>query len=239
MNRDLFGFTVKNNLFIFLLIILLQVFEAKAAFAGKITILEEKYASDVAFFDEEGKKVYLDQFEDKTILLVFWATWCAPCLGEMPDLDLLQKDFRKLPFQVLAISEDFGGLPTIKEYYRQQEIRHLKVYHDYGNALFKDFAVAGLPTAFIINPDGKVVVSFKGAVNWHEDEVRRLILSYIPGNPPEPKNSYKQESLNQRVKPLKPLAPLEEEEKTIEKEQNLKEVIEQDKKEVKKDEQGE
>jgi thiol-disulfide isomerase/thioredoxin len=194
---------IKSHLFRLFVVVLLQISMPFALQAAKITLVEDQYTPDIAFFNEKGEKVFLDQFEGKTVLLVFWATWCAPCITEMPDLDALQKDFRKLPFEVVAVSEDFQGITTVKEYFRKEEIRRLKIYHDYGNALFKAFEVAGLPSAFIIDPDGKIVVKIKGSINWFEEESRELLLSYIPGNPATPKNSYKESSLNKEVKSFK------------------------------------
>lgn len=154
---------------------------------------------DIPFFDKDGDKHYLEEYEGKTVLLVFWATWCSPCMQEMVDLDILQKDFRKLPFTILAISEDYQGVKAASDFYKAHNIRHLEVFHDYKNALFKDFKVVGMPTSFLITPDGRNVGMFKGVINWYDEEVRNILLSHIPGNPGEPKNSYKDDSLNQII----------------------------------------
>lgn len=160
---------------------------------------------DIPIFDESGGKHYLEEYEGKTLLIVFWATWCAPCVQEMLDLDSLQKDFRKLPFAVLPIAEDNQGIKAIEAFYKSHDIRHLPLLHDYRNALFNAFSVVGMPTSFLITEDGMNVAVFKGMINWHDEDVRAIILSHIPGNPPEPKNSYKAQSLNQVVQ--KPKSP--------------------------------
>ncbi|MDR0773931.1 MAG: TlpA family protein disulfide reductase [Rickettsia sp.] len=168
----------------------------------------------VVFFDDKGEKYSLDNFEGKTILLVFWATWCASCIKEMPDLDVLQKDFRKLPFAIIPVSQDYQGIEIIQKYYKDYDIRYLPIYHDFKNQLFKAFSIVGLPTAILINPDGKMLVSFVGTINWYDEEIRNIILSNIPGNHLEPKNSYREQTLNQPVnKQLK----LEEQENKDEK----------------------
>lgn len=153
----------------------------------------------VVFFDDKGEKYSLDNFEGKTILLVFWATWCASCIKEMPDLDVLQKDFRKLPFAIIPVSQDYQGIEIIQKYYKDYDIRYLPIYHDFKNQLFKAFSIVGLPTAILINPDGKMLVSFVGTINWYDEEIRNIILSNIPGNHPEAKNSYREQTLNQPV----------------------------------------
>ncbi|WP_392506381.1 TlpA disulfide reductase family protein [Rickettsia sp. 2024-CO-Wats] len=160
---------------------------------------------NIIFFDEEKNQYSLDQFEGKTILLVFWATWSAPCVTEMPDLDMLQKDFRKLPFSVIPISEDYQDIKVVKEYFKSYQIRYLPIYHDYRNELFKALGVVSLPTSILIDPNGKIVTSFVGNTNWYDEKVRDTILSAIPQNYPEPKNSYNEQSLNKPAKPLPPI----------------------------------
>ncbi|ADE29923.1 TlpA disulfide reductase family protein [Rickettsia prowazekii] len=170
---------------------------------GKLEFLKGLSVPDnIFFFDEEKNQYSLDQFEGKTILLVFWATWSATCIKEMPDFDMLQKDFRKLPFSVIPISEDYQDIKIVKEYFKRYHIRYLPIYHDYRNALFKALGIISLPTSILIDPNGKIVTSFVGTTNWYDEKVRDTILSVIPGNYPEPKNSYNEQSLNKPAKHL-------------------------------------
>jgi thiol-disulfide isomerase/thioredoxin len=158
---------------------------------------EQKYWPDEIFvFDDKGEKFHLDTIEDKTILVVFWATWCTHCLGEMISLDVLKKDFKKLPLEILAISQDYQGIDVVKKFYLDNEIRHLNILHDYKFKLFSALNVSSLPQAFLIDQNKKIVLSFDGPVKWHDDIVRKLLLGYIPGNPVEPNNTYKEEFFN-------------------------------------------
>lgn len=170
---------------------------------------------DIIFFDEDQNQYSLDKLEGKTILIVFWATWCSACIKEMPDLDNLQKDFRKLPFEVITISEDFQGIKIIQEHFKSYQIRYLPIYYDYKNQLFKAFNVVGLPTSILINPDGKTIASFIGNTNWYDEQIREIILSNIPGNHEQPKNSYHDQSLNKSAKPLKSIIKNEHQQKEI------------------------
>jgi len=180
---------------------------ANSSFAEKSiqSVSESFFAPDVAFFNEEGGRVFLDQFEGKTILLSFWASWCGHCVEDLPSLDSLQKDFRKLPFEVIAVSEDFNGIKAAKDHFTKYGIRHLALYHDYKNALFKAMSVVGLPTSFLIDPEGRVKLIIKGNVKWYEESVRSILLNEIPGNPEAPKNSYITTSLNKKVNNAEPI----------------------------------
>lgn len=170
-----------------------------------VKMLDGSLAPDtVVFFDDQGQQHSLDKFEGKTVLLVFWATWCSACTKEIPDLDTLQKDFRKLPFTIVPVSQDYQGIEVVKKYYKDYGIRYLPLYHDFKNQLFKACAIVGIPTAILISPEGKMLVSFVGSISWFDEEVRDIILSNIPGNYPEPKNSYKEQAFSQPInKPAK------------------------------------
>lgn len=185
------------------LLLILLLLSTESSFASKMIEIEELSApDDIAFFDENGKKHFTTEFDGKTLLLTFWATWCANCVQEMHDLDVLQKDFRKLPFVIIAVSQDFQGLSIIKEYFKNNDIRYLDIYHDYHNQLFRAYSVVGLPTSFLINQEGKIVLSFIGTIDWYNASIRQMILSHIPGDHPEPKNSYKKPTLNKKVIPF-------------------------------------
>ena len=170
-------------------------------YAIKSAIIEHNSYVDTEtnIFDEHGNKIFLDQYEGSTVLLMFWATWCGTCVSELQDLDNLQKDFRKLPFRVIAVSEDYQGIGVVKEHFESNEIRYLEVFHDYQNQLFRALSVVGLPTAFLINTDGKVKKIFKGKMKWYDDKIRAMLLSEIEGNPEIPKNTYQAPSLNRQV----------------------------------------
>ncbi len=164
-----------------------------------VTKHDEFLDTDTNFFDSEGNKIYLDQYEGSTILLVFWATWCGSCVGELTSLDNLQKDFRKLPFKIIAVSEDYQGVEVVKKYFSENEIRHLEIFHDYQNKLFRALSIVGLPTAYLINAEGKIKYVFKGIVKWHDDDIRQMIFAQIEGNLQLPKNTFKSSSLNKQV----------------------------------------
>ncbi len=198
-------FSTKIFLWFISFILVLSTYLSSYSFADNQTIIrpEASFVPDVNFFDKEGNKIFLDQFEGRTILISFWASWCGACVEELPSLDVLQKDFRKLPFEVIAISEDFKGIEAAEIYFNNHDIRHLKLYHDYKNSLFKAMSVVGMPTAFLIDPDGKVKVIFKGNIKWHDESIRNILLSEIAGNPEIPKNTYVATSLNKKITPIK------------------------------------
>ncbi|MFV9875471.1 MAG: TlpA family protein disulfide reductase [Rickettsiales endosymbiont of Dermacentor nuttalli] len=149
---------------------------------------EPRSLPEISFFDENNKDHLLEEFDGQVVLLTFWATWCTSCLEEIQDLDMLQKDFKKKPLKVLAISEDFKGIEAVNDFYKLHEIKYLDKYIDQKSVLFSAFNVIGIPTSIIINHNNKEIARVIGAVNWNDPELRNLLNKYIqtvPGNKEE------------------------------------------------------
>lgn len=133
------------------------------------------------FYDEDGNPVTLKQFKGKLILLNFWATWCTPCAMEMPSLDALQENFddKELPIKVLALSQDFKGVPTIRAFYDQNKITLLDIYHDRKNGLFRELGVISLPTTLLIDQQGQEILRMSGYIDWHKPEVQEFVRGFL------------------------------------------------------------
>jgi len=140
-----------------------------------------KSLPDITFYDEVGKPHTLEEFYGKVVLLNLWATWCAPCTKEMPDLSMLQKSFKRKNFKIIAISEDFKGVDAIREFYKTNEITNLGLYADKRNAIFNTLGIVGLPTSIIINSEGKEVARVMGYVDWESDTLRNFIDKLTDG----------------------------------------------------------
>ncbi|MDG1437177.1 MAG: TlpA disulfide reductase family protein [Rickettsiaceae bacterium] len=190
---------MKKRISIIISCLILMFSVSANATKSSIIDLDAYTNTETPFFDDKGNKLFLDQYEGNTVLLVFWATWCGTCVSELASLDNLSKDFRKLPFKVIALSEDYRGIEVVQKHFEEREIRHLEIFHDYSNQLFRAMSVNGIPTAFLINSDGKIRKIFKGRIKWQDDQIRTILLGEVDGNPEVPKNTYKTISLNRQV----------------------------------------
>ena len=117
------------------------------------------------------------------MLLNFWATWCAPCVREMPSLDRLQAALGDRGLSVVAVSIDRAGVKAIRPFAKRLGLAHLGLYHDPEGALFRAFGVSGLPASFLIDQGGAVVGAYAGPAEWDGPEARALIEFYL--NRPE------------------------------------------------------
>ena len=133
----------------------------------------------IAFAGAGNERHDLSELSGKVVLLNFWATWCAPCLAELPDLDRLQAQFPKDQFTVLALCEDAQTVGTIDTYYARRRVETLGRFMDPMGRALQAYAVPAVPTSFILDRTGRVRGILPGAAPWYSPEARALVVYYL------------------------------------------------------------
>lgn len=131
-------------------------------------------APEVAFTDAGGNPASFADFKGKPVLVNLWATWCQPCLREMPSLERLQAQLDDR-LTVLAISEDRGGAKLVNPFAAKLELTRLKIYLDPKSEVGRAFGVRGLPTSIVIDAEGRVVGRVEGAAEWDSTKMLGVI----------------------------------------------------------------
>ncbi|WP_404381394.1 TlpA disulfide reductase family protein [Caenispirillum salinarum] len=127
------------------------------------------------FLTAEGEEVTLADFAGQVVVLNFWATWCAPCVKEMPDLDALAAATKDDPITVIALNEDRKPLEVAPAWLREQGLDHLDVYGDQRQGLARAFQIRGMPTTVLIGPEGEKLAYREGIAEWaHPDFIAAL-----------------------------------------------------------------
>jgi thiol-disulfide isomerase/thioredoxin len=129
------------------------------------------------FLDESGNKLTLEKFKGKIVVLNLWATWCTPCVAEMPMLDRLQQQLEGLGVVVVALSIDNKGAKVVREFYDEHQIKHLEVYVDPTTGAKDEFKVIGLPTTILIDREGNDRGRIVGPAEWDEARAADLVLA--------------------------------------------------------------
>ncbi len=138
-------------------------------------------APEITLFDGDGNLVPLSDFKGRVVLLNFWATWCAPCVREMPTLDRLQAKLGGPGFTVIAVSEDRGGAKVARPFLKKLGLDNLGVYVDVGGKVTRALGVTGLPTTLLIDAKGRLRGGLSGPAEWDSPEAVALIRYYIDG----------------------------------------------------------
>ncbi len=142
----------------------------------------------ISFKDASGRGLSLADFKGKVVLVNFWATWCAPCVHEMPALDRLQAKLGGPDFVVLDISIDRGSKEAVEPYFSENDLTHLGIYLDPDHAAFHAWRYDSVPHSVIIGRDGLARGEMLGAAPWDSAEAARLIEYYERegAKPPSP-----------------------------------------------------
>ena len=138
-----------------------------------------KAVPDLTFLDGEGRRVDLSEFKDRLVLLNLWATWCAPCVKEMPALDRLQAQLGGPGFQVVALSVDRGGKDQVQPFYQRTGVKNLDLYLDLSSASMQTLKLRGLPTTLLVDQEGREIGRIEGAVEWDSPEVVAFLRKHM------------------------------------------------------------
>ena len=130
-------------------------------------------APDLGFLDPAGKPATLAAFRGKPLLVNLWATWCAPCVREMPTLDRLavrEKD----KLQVLVISQDLDGAAKVTPFFEKAKFTALQPYLDPDVKFSTGYGV-NLPTTILYDAQGKEVWRVSGDMDWDGETAAKWI----------------------------------------------------------------
>jgi len=123
-------------------------------------------APDIVFVDAGGKPHHLTEFRGHGMVINLWATWCAPCVAEMPSLAALSKTLAPADIAVLPLSSDHGGAAAVEAFFKAHGITGLPVLLDPQGAAERAFKVEGIPTSVIIDKNGLVSARLSGSADW-------------------------------------------------------------------------
>ncbi|HZZ84568.1 MAG TPA: TlpA disulfide reductase family protein [Anaeromyxobacteraceae bacterium] len=129
----------------------------------------------------DGRPVDLTAYRGKVVALNFWATWCGPCLAEIPELAEVWKTHKDGCFELLGVTEDSGKPAQIAQKAAELGIPY-PVLVDLDGAAGDRYGVAGYPNTFLIDKDGKVAKVFAGALR--KEALERALLPLLPASCP-------------------------------------------------------
>jgi len=134
---------------------------------------------DMEFTGPDGETLTLADFADRTVLVNFWATWCAPCREEMPALNAVQTEFGSDDFEVVAINVDTRNLDRPRAWLEEHGITDLRFYAEHQGTLLQTMQrsghVVGLPTTVIFGPQNCELAILRGYADWASEDAFRFL----------------------------------------------------------------
>lgn len=162
--------------YIFLsLILMFSVLSSFSSYSGRKVISQQNNAFNFELTTLSGKQISLDDYQGQIVVLNFWASWSAPCLREMPNLERLQQTYKHAGLQVLGVavvseSDDIADKVTQTDVTYPILNGNKELIAEYGS--FSD-----LPTTFIIGANGRILRQLSGSNSYNTFETE--ILPYL------------------------------------------------------------
>lgn len=136
----------------------------------------ENVSSEV-FFGEDGSEKTLADYKGQITVVNFWATWCAPCRAEMPDLADLQEQIGGDDLSVVTIATGRNPRPAMERFFAEIGVDNLPLHADPSSALARDMGVLGLPITVILDRDGNEMARLQGDAEWNSDNAIEILTT--------------------------------------------------------------
>lgn len=137
-------------------------------------------APDFRLSDVNAEAFQLSQFRGKLVFLNFWATWCPPCIYEIPSMERLNRRFRTRGFQMMAVSVD-DNIPIIQDFLgRLRPAPSFLILHDPGRLVTESYyGTEKYPETYLIGPNGELLKKYEGAIEWTDPAVVAEIEAFL------------------------------------------------------------
>ncbi len=153
-----------------------MVLVEEEVFSPKQDILTEHETpvdiGNLSFVGPGGQMVSLDAWQGKTLVLNVWASWCAPCITELPSLEGLRQALDPNAFDVIAVSTDRDTTyPRIVAFLQNKKMPALARYYDQDRSIIRNVTLKSLPITIVVGPDGREIARYDKPLKWDDPKV--------------------------------------------------------------------
>ena len=163
---------------VLVIILSLKLNDSSFKFINQVAIKDNLSAPDFTFPGLNGKMVSLSDYKGKVVLVNIWATWCPPCVDEMPSMEKLYQKFKGENFEILAVSIDEPGLKAVAPFMKKSNLTFPALIDSEGT-IKAVYGIIGVPESFIIDQQGILIKKIVGPVDWAATNVFRFFSDLI------------------------------------------------------------
>lgn len=167
-----------------------KVEKPEGRFGKQILVLDKPILVPDYIFEEQvasgsrEERAILD-FRGRVVVLNFWATWCGVCAKELPKLDVLAGRLPESGIDILALSLD-DEMSVAASTLKKRGHNQLRIFQDSQSVLSALLGVRGVPTTFVVGPDGYAVAMVQGPADWSSPEALKWLSTLVPADKTTP-----------------------------------------------------
>lgn len=163
---------------VLVIILSLKLNDSSFKFSNQVAIKDNLPAPDFTFPGLDGKMVSLSDLKGKVVLVNIWATWCPPCVDEMPSMEKLYRKLKGKNFEILAVSIDESGLKAVAPFMKKSSLTFPALIDSKGT-IKTVYGITGIPESFIIDQQGILIKKIVGPVDWATPRIFRFFSDLI------------------------------------------------------------
>jgi len=134
------------------------------------SVREGEMAPDFSLPGLKGERVHLAELRGKVVFLNFWATWCPPCIEELPSINSLYDKVQNSDFVIISVSIDQMGTEELKKFVVSNNLKFTVLHDPKSEVSAGKYGITGVPETFLIDRNGIIVKRYIGPRNWNEPE---------------------------------------------------------------------
>jgi len=158
---------------VLVIILSLKLNDSSFKFSNQVAIKDNLPAPDFTFPGLDGKMVRLSDYKGKVVLVNIWATWCPPCVDEMPSMEKLYQKLKGENFEILAVSIDEPGLKAVAPFMKKSNLTFPALIDSEGT-IKTVYGITAIPESFIIDKQGFLIKKIVGPVDWATSPIYRF-----------------------------------------------------------------
>jgi thiol-disulfide isomerase/thioredoxin len=129
--------------------------------------------------EKTGNKVALKSLTGTVTVVNIWATWCGPCVKELPSLDNLQRTVEKKRIKVIGVAQDRFSEEVVPKFIDKLKLKKITILLDSRSEMMRAHKVTGLPTTLFLDRSGNEVARLNGAIDWSSEDVIRFVTFLV------------------------------------------------------------
>ena len=129
----------------------------------------------ITFTDGEGRETSLAAFKGQVVVVNFWATWCGPCVRELPSLMRLTEIMKDRNLALITLSQDLKGAEVVVPFMKKNGLSGLPVFYDPKGTAARALSIPHLPTTLLIDAKGREAGRFEGAYEWNQPQILEVL----------------------------------------------------------------